>query len=258
MNKGPGVGWAWLGPSLAVAVLLLAGTPGAWAQTYTYQTLHLCPSGGACPAPNTTVGGVQIVTTTSTLPTFGVVRSPNTNSGLSGPVMYLAVFVPSQTPNLSFTANFGGASASTSAPVSSTPWTSGPLLAKDTASYLGSSLLALVQCNGCGPASPISAFLGASQAVNPGTTGYDVYVLNLGSVSFPTSSTFSFSSITAFPVGTVFYAFLVDTSGANSGFVSDTTAPSSSIVIVPEPGTMALLGTGLLSVAALLRRRLGI
>jgi len=111
--------------------------------------------------------------------------------------------------------------------------------------------------------------------LNPGTTGYDVYLANMGSFSFagcqattPCGS-FALVNIGGLPVGSVLYAFSMNGAPVTVGggpsavtyaagtAVKDTTAPSSSIITpIPEPGTLVLFGTGICGLAGLLRRRL--
>jgi len=97
-----------------------------------------------------------------------------------------------------------------------------------------------------------------------GTQGYTVYLLKSGfGVKGPTPKTggplnvhVAFSNFsggaTGFPLGTMFLALGVDSAG-NVIFKTPLTL---GLEIVPEPGTMLLMGSGLLGIGALLRKKL--
>jgi hypothetical protein len=144
----------------------------------------------------------------------------------------------------------------------------------------GGSMLGYAQtCGGsCGPNTQINQFIGGTQQaqVNAGmgstATGYFVYVVTVNpNIQFPTTNQFTFTTTQNghtpfnFAVGTIFYSFVTGgTCSAINGVtppasrcVQDTTAASSALMIVtPEPGSLVLLGSGLLVIGGTLRRRL--
>ena len=241
---------------MAVLVLLVLATPAS-------ATLHLAcvPTAGVTCASQT-FNGTPIIATTSSLPTFGIRSSPGT-SYTSSASLTIAILVPSQAPTgLNFSMNWGSATA-TATQYSATPWSSGFLIP-----YLG-----LQQAGG--PAAPIDAYTTPASVVNPGTTGFTVYLATFsGPMALSNmasgNANFSVNGIAGLPAGTIFYAFITDkvttcTHGRHpvcttSIKVVDTTANSSAMMLTPtpEPGSMFLFGSGLILMGGALRRKLSV
>ena len=290
---------AWCRPVVSIAVLLLANAAQSLA------ALHLCndtlAAGGVSGVntlctPDVNIGGIVIGTTRNPSPTIGIVRSPNTNSGLPATgSLDLAVFVPNNAPgagSLTFYVNFGGPTgASTLATLAggsggAAQWTSSiPELFNQSNTKLGflgtasgGAMLGYAQtCNAsCGPNTQINQYLGGTQQaqLNAGmgkATGYFVYLVTVSpNIQFPNANQFTFTTTRNgstpfnFAVGTVFYSFLNGgtcsaingVTPSSSRCVQDATAASSVLMVVtPEPGSLALLGSGLFVIAGMLRRR---
>jgi hypothetical protein len=232
-----------------VGLLALGAISPAHAQIN--QTLHgFCSQAGPLCQDNGT-----ITPTTLNPPVFGFTRSPDSNNNLTTPtfeLLYLIPDVPSTNSLLNFTAtgtHTGLTTAQTETPFSTTPWTTGDLLA-----YLG-----LAQTGG--PNNPLDAYLPSTRQEETAagialSNGYFVFEANFGSVTFGgnpnTDPTFITSA--SVPLGTVILG-LIEGAAANS--VQDATANSAALIVdapgvtppppLPEPGTLGIPGAGLMA-----------
>lgn len=251
----------------AVIVLVPAMHANA---TITSGVLHLdlqCSSSVLC--NSVTYSGGSMIGSSSPLPTFGVTLSPQGQTA-NFPNLVLTVLVPSQYPTLTFTVNGTGTGAATknSGAPSSLKWSNSgsvgglPLLSTSVHSFLGVTA-GILQCNGCGPASPLSTFLGATHTVNPANNGFSIYLVEMGAVTFGSASKpnplLSFSGIGSFPTGTIFYTFLTNSKLSACSVVHPcvvgTTATSSALVVTPESSSMLLWGAGMILLGGVIRLR---
>jgi hypothetical protein len=219
----------------------------------------------ACVGCSSTVLGGTAITATQSLapPSFTLSRNPNDMSGL--PRYYgvsPVVLIPNNTVNgdkLSFTEKMtqGGIAIATGTAVCdlactvpgyglASVWTTSDLL-----TYFGDTLVS-------GPLIPFGSLLAATQAVDPGATGYFVYVpVGRTAPTFAAGNdpAVQFSDIGVFPAGTVFAALAT---GLNSDFDwlpsangYDATGTAYSLILtgstpsVPEPSTWAMMLLGL-------------
>src|SRR5262249_36521630 len=151
-----------------------------------------------------------------------------------------------------------GAATATANLFSAVPWTSGQLDA-----YLGIS---------ANPTNPIGAYLPSTQALDPGATGFFVYQGDVGTqtLSGPGGPPNQLFNITSVPLASYIVGFIDLGSDAgieataNSGaiFVTVPCVPgtpgcNSGPPLLPEPGTLALLGSALVGLSVIRRRRQG-
>lgn len=204
---------------------------------------------GVCDSPTPACSDNGTVTPVlSNNPTYGFTSS----KGASGDYV-IVTLIPDNIAGAaseSFSVSGGATSPASASLVSATAWTSGKLDA-----YLGIS---------ASPTNPIGAFLSTTQGLDSGATGYFVYEANLG-----TNTLLGASATTATPMlndggffvpnGASIVAFLNEGTTASPDWVA--TANSGQLSVdgpsptVPEPASLFLLGTGLLALSLLVRRK---
>jgi hypothetical protein len=236
--------------SFALAAFLVLAAVGLFprasmADTVVYDPLHGYCAGTAQCMDN----GTNSPTTTNAPANFGFTVSPGPASG----DLLIDLLAPNNEaadPSYALTGSLSG----TANLVSATAWTSGNLDA-----YLGIS---------AAPANPIGAYLPSTQALDPGATGFFVYQVDLGAHTLQGPSNpnvFPLENISqGVPLASYLVGFLNEGTAnapswvatANSGAILEDAPPGTTrITPTPEPGSLALMASGLVGLAGMVRRR---
>ena len=204
-----------------------------------------------------------VTPTSDTSPNFGFWISRGPTSGYFA----VAVLVPDNYTAVpsTYTINWtiGGNPATAQSTVAyggTSPWTSGSLQG-----YFGFP---------ASPNNPLSAWLGSTQSVDPGATGYNVYFAILGQGSHSGQSYLTLQpkknrmdgpllSISGLQLGSVVAGFLAVPNPCTESYDVSATAPSGALfedgrtppVATPEPGALVLFAAGLAGLGWALSRR---
>jgi hypothetical protein len=232
----------------ATAVITLAAMAAARADTVYLDPLHLCAD--VC----TSFNGVTLGNSANQ--NFGIASSPASQVG----DLTLVVLVPNNVALSapSFTGTQGSGSFTGSAGFVGTFMTG-----QDLTNVLGAPFA------GATPPNPFSAYIGATQALDPGATSYNVFKITFTSPLFTTGANAGQQPISkddnSFDldqgcVGCIITAFLDETVTGGSGGGVFTTAQSSALVTtsnnaVPLPAALPLFATGFGGILWALRRQ---
>lgn len=198
-----------------------------------------------CGAGCTGFAGAVSIVTTDALPTLSFQL---TNGGKNTGEAYLAILVPAGNTLPTFTVNGNSALGLSASTYSSGAFTD----------FLDANVTNLSLASGSGVGANFSAFASAAGQTISAPASFSVLVYDLGAFN-GTPLTITFSSISGFPAGTIFWGFLTNTA-CSSGpcTLTDTTPLSEAVTVAPEPGTLALVGSGLLLLGGALRRKLAL
>jgi hypothetical protein len=251
----------WVGTGLVCCLLLIGGLAANATDkkvndaspplttnldTGTQSTTLLDPADvRLCGAGCTGFAGTTTIITTDSLPTLSFQL---TNGGTNTGEAYLAILVPAGNSLPTFTVNGNGATSLTSSTYSSGAFTD----------FLDANVGNLSLAPGGGVNADFGAFASAAGQTITAPTSFSVFVYDLGAFN-GTPLTITFASISGFPAGTIFWGFLTNTA-CSSGpcTLTDTTPLSEAVTVAPEPGTLALVGSGLLLLGGALRRKLAL
>ena len=214
------------------AAIALTATPAS-------ATLH-----GFCATANPCTDNGTNTPTGVNPPMFGFSAGGHSATGTT----LIDILIPdnlAQPGSFTVSGSLLGSNTFTAALFSPTAWTSGTL-----ATFLGIS---------ASPTNPIGAYLPTTQAFQPTATGFWVYQANIGSVTLPSNSGASDSSLLtlnqSLGLGSYAVAFIHD------GRIWDATANSGAILEdgghppLPEPATWAMMIVGFGAAGVALRRR---
>jgi hypothetical protein len=224
--------------------LALVAAPAAVALTATPAfavnppTLH-----GFCATANPCADNGTNTPTSVNPPIFGFTAGGHSATG----DVLIDILIPdnlAQPGTFTISGSLLGANTFAASLFSTTAWTTGQL---DT--YLGIS---------ASPTNPIGAYLPTTQTFQPGANGFWVYQANIGTVTLPSNSGASDSSLLtlnqSLGLGSYVTAFIRqgDSYGAtaNSGAILEDGPPG-----VPEPATWAMMIVGFGAAGVAMRRR---